>query len=215
MPSPAPATFLIKKETGGKNFFKGQEGLILCSGEALVWGTGDMHKAIHGNVNQRSQELKTTQARYRRENSPGGIFYSHWNGCPMLQVLGFLLRVDITWRKQIIQKSHTARVHGYKGQRLAEWSICGLQMRVAKLQTKAKKWLTWYSKLWSPVGKGGGSHDRPRGRWGFRGAGWVRDIQLSCVVWYDMIWWYGMTMITLSFNTLYGLYTYMNINANS
>ena len=77
MPSPAPATFLIKKETGEKIFFKGQEGLILCSGEALVWGTGDMHRAIHGNVNQRSQELKTTQARYRRENSPGGIFYSH------------------------------------------------------------------------------------------------------------------------------------------
>ena len=55
-----------------------------------------MHRAIHGNVNQRSQELKTTHARYRTEDSPGGIFYSHRNGCPTLQVLGFLLRVDIT-----------------------------------------------------------------------------------------------------------------------
>ena len=28
-----------------------------------------MHRAIHGNVNQRSQELKTTHARYRTEDS--------------------------------------------------------------------------------------------------------------------------------------------------
>ena len=100
--------------------FKGGEGLIICSGEALVWGTGDMHRAIHGNVNQRNQDMKTTHAKHRTEDSPGGIVYRHRNGCPALQVLGFLLKVDITRRRQIIRKSHTARVHGYKGQRLAE-----------------------------------------------------------------------------------------------
>lgn len=42
MSSTIPPTFLIKKRDWEKKTFKGGEGLIICSGEALVWGTGDI-----------------------------------------------------------------------------------------------------------------------------------------------------------------------------